>query len=50
MVRCRSKGDTSENRSEIRRNTHLTNDLIDQIIYKLYGLTEDEIAIVEGRA
>jgi hypothetical protein len=26
-----------------------TDRLIDQIIYKLYGLTEDEIAIVEGR-
>ena len=25
-------------------------DLIDQIVYKLYGLTEEEIAIVEGRA
>ena len=23
--------------------------LIDQIVYKLYGLTEEEIAIVEGR-
>ncbi|HHT9106827.1 MAG TPA: hypothetical protein ACFYD7_13300 [Candidatus Wujingus californicus] len=22
---------------------------IDQLVYKLYGLTEDEIAIVEGR-
>ena len=25
-----------------------TNCLIDQIVYKLYGLTEDEIAIVES--
>jgi hypothetical protein len=24
--------------------------LIDQIVYKLYGLTEEEIAIVEGRS
>jgi hypothetical protein len=23
--------------------------VIDQIVYKLYGLTEDEIAIVEGQ-
>ena len=23
--------------------------LIDQIVYKLYGLTEEEIAIVDGR-
>ena len=28
----------------------LTDKLIDQIVYKLYGLTEDEIAVVEGRA
>jgi phage tail protein X len=25
-----------------------TDDLIDQIVYKLYGLTEEEIAVVEG--
>jgi len=24
--------------------------LIDQIVYQLYGLTEEEIAVVEGRA
>ena len=27
-----------------------TDALIDQVVYKLYGLTEEEIAIVEGRA
>ena len=26
-----------------------TDRLIDQIVYQLYGLTDDEIAIVEGR-
>jgi hypothetical protein len=26
-----------------------TDDLIDQVVYRLYGLTEEEIAIVEGR-
>ena len=26
-----------------------TDTLIDQIVYKLYGLTDEEIAIVEGR-
>jgi len=25
-----------------------TNDLIDQIVYRLYGLTPEEIAVVEG--
>ena len=27
-----------------------TDELIDQIVYKLYGLTEEEIGIVEGKA
>jgi hypothetical protein len=27
----------------------LTDKLIDQIVYKLYGLTQEEIAVVEGR-
>jgi len=26
-----------------------TDRLIDQIVYKLYGLTEEEIAVVEGQ-
>jgi len=26
-----------------------TDALIDQIVYKLYGLTDEEIAIVEGK-
>jgi hypothetical protein len=25
-----------------------TDDLIDQVVYRLYGLTEEEIAVVEG--
>ncbi|MCZ7673858.1 MAG: Eco57I restriction-modification methylase domain-containing protein [Chloroflexi bacterium] len=35
--------------AETRRKIELTDKLIDQIAYKLYGLTDDEIAIVEGR-
>jgi hypothetical protein len=27
-----------------------TDALIDQVVYKLYGLTDEELAIVEGRA
>jgi len=34
---------------EIKREIQLTDKLIDQIVYMLYGLTEEEIAIVEGR-
>jgi len=35
--------------AEVRRKIRLTDNLIDRIVYKLYGLTEEEIAIVEGR-
>ena len=27
-----------------------TDRLIDQVVYRLYGLTEEEIAVVEGRS
>ena len=33
----------------IKQRLSATDRLIDQIVYVLYGLTEDEIAIVEGR-
>jgi hypothetical protein len=36
--------------AEVRRKIEFTGELIDQIVYRLYGLTEEEIAIVEGRA
>jgi hypothetical protein len=36
--------------SETRRKIARTDDLIDQIVYKLYDLTEEEIAIIEGQA
>ena len=34
----------------ILETIELTDKLIDQIVYKLYGLTEAEIAVVEGRS
>ena len=33
----------------IKHKLALTDKLIDQIVYRLYGLTTDEVAIVEGR-
>jgi len=33
----------------LKERIQLTDNLIDQIVYKLYGLTEEEIKIVEGR-
>jgi hypothetical protein len=40
----------TEELAEVERRIALTDNLIDQIVYKLYGLTEEEIAIVEGKA
>ncbi|OGP54057.1 MAG: hypothetical protein A2Y65_00575 [Deltaproteobacteria bacterium RBG_13_52_11] len=34
----------------LKEKLHKTDWLIDQIVYKLYGLTEDEIKIVEGKS
>jgi len=34
----------------IKETLQLTDELIDQIVYRLYGLTEEEIAIVEKQA
>lgn len=33
----------------LKEKLQKTDALIDQIVYKLYGLTEQEIAVVEGR-
>jgi hypothetical protein len=36
--------------AEVQENIAATDRLIDQIVYQLYGLTEEEIAVVEGEA
>jgi hypothetical protein len=33
----------------LRERIRLTDELIDSVVYKLYGLTEEEIRIVEGK-
>ena len=33
----------------LRERIRQTDELIDEVVYKLYGLTEEEIGIVEGR-
>jgi len=37
------------NLGPLRERIRQTDELIDQVVYRLYGLTQDEIAIVEGR-
>ncbi len=34
----------------LRERIRQTDELIDAVVYKLYGLTEEEIRIVEGKA
>jgi hypothetical protein len=34
---------------KFKQQLQLTDDLIDQVVYRLYGLTQEEIDIVEGR-
>jgi hypothetical protein len=33
----------------IKERLAFTDKLIDQVMYRLYGLTDEEIAVVEGR-
>ncbi len=47
----RLKRETEEALSELRplyERIRETDELIDQIVYRLYGLTEDEITVVEA--
>ncbi|MCH8272286.1 MAG: hypothetical protein IIB41_03420, partial [Candidatus Marinimicrobia bacterium] len=41
------KAKTSHKKEVIQRQTNATDKRIDKIVYKLYNLTEEEIAIVE---
>jgi hypothetical protein len=42
------KAKTPHEHESIQRQTAATDSQIDQLVYDLYGLTEDEIRIVEG--
>jgi hypothetical protein len=35
-------------RTRLEREIHVTDEQIDRLVYELYSLTEEEIAIVEG--
>jgi hypothetical protein len=39
---------TDHDKNLIQRRTDATDRLIDRLVYELYGLTEDEIKIVES--
>jgi len=41
---------TEHDRQLVQRQIDSTDKQIDALVYELYGLTDDEIAIVEGRA
>jgi hypothetical protein len=40
---------TPQEKEMIRREIEATDRAIDALVYELYGLTEEEIAIVEGK-
>jgi len=40
---------TPNDKSKIERPIEATDRQIDELVYRLYGLTTEEIAIVEGR-
>ncbi len=40
----------SEERAAVEQKIARTDALIDRIVYRLYGLTDEEVAVVEGRA
>jgi type II restriction/modification system DNA methylase subunit YeeA len=39
--------ETKEHAEELKAKIERTDDLIDEIVYELYGLTDEEIEIVE---
>ena len=45
----RLKGAVGREREELERKIERTDGEIDELVYELYGLTEEEIAVVEGR-
>jgi hypothetical protein len=42
------KGASPNDKSRIERRIEATDRQIDELVYRLYGLTEEEIGIVEG--
>jgi hypothetical protein len=45
-----SSAKTSHDKTFIQRQIDATDEQIDQLVYELYGLTDEEIKIVEGEA
>jgi type II restriction/modification system DNA methylase subunit YeeA len=40
---------TDAARKRIEREIHVTDEQIDALVYELYGLTDEEIKVVEGK-
>ncbi len=45
----KNKTQNPKERTAIERQIQATDSQIDQLVYQLYGLTEEEIKIVEGK-
>ncbi len=39
----------SEKQEQLQHRIHYTDDKINKLVYELYGLTEEEINIIEGK-
>ena len=48
MSNAASKARTSHDKTQLQRQIVATDKQIDALVYELYGLTEEEIGIVEG--
>jgi hypothetical protein len=44
-----AKAKVPDEKTKLQRQISTTNRQIDRLVYQLYGLTAEEIAIVEGR-
>jgi hypothetical protein len=49
LERASGRGRTPQEQEMVKREIESTDREIDQLVYELYGLSEDEIKIVEGK-
>jgi hypothetical protein len=49
LHKAKSAANTESAREAIQRQIAATDGQIDELVYQLYGLTEEEIKIVEGK-
>ena len=48
-MRCDGSPHTSQEQEMVKREIESTDRQIDNLVYELYGLSEDEVKVVEGK-